>query len=437
MIRASRPTILLVLALVVPVATWMLTRTPGPDGTRPNILLVTLDTLRADHTSCCGYHRATTPRIERLAAEGAIFCDAYCTVPTCAPSHASILTGQYALVTGVVNGSDVLKRDQMTLAERLLHADYATAAAVASFPLSSRFGLSQGFGLYDDRWPPEIASYPVSTFEGLAVPGGFDRRADATTARAVSWLERERQQDRPFFLWVHLFDAHAPYNAPPPHDRLFTADAGMSAAERLVAGYDGEVHFVDESLGLLLSALDAAGLAERTIVVVAGDHGEGLGQHGLDQHSESLYEEAVRVPVIVRWPHHVQAGQRLATPISLIDLAPTLLDLASVAEQGPSMAGHSLARVLLGQERPDPERPIFLQCRLRESGSRLAGPRYGVRAGHYKLIETPEHEGTELFDLTADPGELHNVAGAHPEQTSRLRKLLADWLRLAPTSSHQ
>jgi choline-sulfatase len=417
----------------------MLTRPHGRRDTRPNILLVTLDTLRADHASCCGYFRATTPRLERLAAEGTLFCHAYCAVPTCAPSHASILTGQYALTHGVVRNGNILKPGQVTLAERLRRAGYATAAIVAAFPLNSRFGLGQGFDLYDDKLPPESASFPISTFEGLTVSGGFDRRADATAERAVAWLERERPRDKPFFLWVHLFDAHAPYNPPPPHDRLFTVAVGAPAEERSIAAYDGEVHFADEHLGHLLDALEAEGLAARTIVVAVSDHGEGLGQHDFEQHGLLLYEEAVRVPVVFRWPGRVRPERNVAAPISLVDLAPTLLDLASVPAQAPAMAGRSLSRVLRGEEQPDLARPIFLQRRDYEPGSndapKVKGPQYGVRIGDYKLIDAPEEGVTELYDLAADPGELHNVAAEHPERTTRLGALLADWARLAAAFS--
>ncbi len=435
MARLPRTAFALALVLAVATGAWMLTHAYGRRDARPNILLVTLDTLRADHASCCGYFRATTPRLERLAAEGTLFCHAYCALPTCAPSYASMLTGQYALTHRVVRNGNVLEAEQVTLAERVKRAGYATAAIVASFPLNSRFGLAQGFDLYDDKLPPESASYPISTFEGLTVSGGFDRRADATTERAGAWLERERPHDRPFFLWVHLFDAHAPYNPPPPHDRLFTVAANSPAEERSIAAYDGEVHFADEYLGHLLDALEAQDLAASTIVVAVSDHGEGLGQHGFADHGLLLYEEAVRVPVVFRWPGHLRPGQNVAAPISLVDLAPTLLDLASVPAQAPAMAGRSLARVLRGEEQPDLARPIFLQRRDYEPGSKgapeIRGPQYGVRVGDYKLIDAPEDGVTELYDLAADPGELQNLSAEQPDRTGRLKKLLADWARLA------
>jgi choline-sulfatase len=441
MARGSRTITAFALVLGAAAVTWLLTRAHTPGDLRPNVLLVTFDTLRADHASCCGYLRATTPRLDRLATEGTLFCHAYCTVPACAPSHASILTGQYAAAHGLVKNGDVLQRGRATLAKRLQAVGYATAAVVSSFLLSARFGLNSGFDLYDDELPPQYSSYPVSSYGGLTFSGGFDRRADAATARAITWLVRERPRRRPFFLWVHLFDAHAPYNAPPPHDRLFTSSTGMPTDAWSVPAYDGELHFADESLGQLLDALDADGLAARTIVVVVSDHGEGLGQHDVERHGTQLYEEAVRVPVVLSWPGHIRAGQSLTAPISLVDLAPTLLDLAAVPAQPPAMAGRSLARVLRGEEQPDAERPLFLRggsdAAAEKQGSTADGSRYGVRLGSYKLIATPGSGTPELYDLATDPDERHNVAAEQADRASRLAAMLEEWVRSGPMASQE
>jgi arylsulfatase A-like enzyme len=438
--RFAFPVVALV-AVAIAVVVFLPRRPRAPRPGNPNILLVTIDTLRADHASCCGYARPTMPRLERLAAEGALFCHAYCPVPTTAPSHATMLTGQYALVHGVVKNGYTLGPEHETLTERLRAAGYATAAVTASFPVNSRFGLAQGFDLYDDEFPIEGSSYPMRTFEGFALTGGFDRRAAATATRALTWLERERPPERPFFLWVHFFDPHAPYDPPAPYDRAFAATPDASPTERTIAAYDGEVRYTDEHLGRLLDALEKDGLSRNTIVVVVSDHGEGLGQHGFFDHGMLLYEEAVRVPLVIRWPGQVRAGQNVTSAVPLVDLAPTLMDLAGVPTDGQAMAGRSLARVLRGEEKADPKRPIFLQRRYYEPGSKRApkikGLQYGVRVGGYKLIEAPEDGVTELYDLASDPGELRNVAAEQPDRTRELKALLLDWVRLAPAFSRQ
>jgi arylsulfatase A-like enzyme len=433
--------LIVALPLVVGGALWLKARRAVPRLAHPNILFVTFDTLRADHSSCCGYARATMPRLERLASEGVRFCHAYCAVPTTAPSHATMFTGLYALTHGLAKNGYALAPQHETLAARLLRAGYATAAITASFPVNSRFGLDRGFGLYDDVYPVEGSSYRMRSFEGLPVTGGFDRRAAATSARALAWLTHERPRDQPFFLWVHFFDPHAPYDPPAPYDRVFSVAPDATPTERAIAAYDGEVRYADEHLGRLLDALESEGLARDTIVVVVSDHGEGLGQHDFFDHGMLLYEEAVRVPLVIRWPGRTRAGQEVTAPVSLVDLAPTLVDLAGVPKDANAMAGRSLARVLWGQEAPDPQRPIFLQRRYYEPESarapKIKGPQYGLRVGSDKLIWAPQDRVTELYDLVADPGEARNVAASQSERVRRLTALLADWVRLAPAVAHQ
>ena len=389
-------------------------RTPAA----PNLVLITVDTLRADHTTPYGYGRETTPVLSRLAREGVVVERAYAPMATTGPSHASLMTSRYPLSLGVLRNGQRLDESQTTLAERLHAAGYRTSAVVSSFVLDKRLGFAQGFGTYECRF----------------AAGTFDRRADETTDQAVGWLAR-RGKDRPFFLWVHYFDPHEPYAPPAPYDRRFAAapaGAGLSA----VALYDGEIAFADHELGRLLDAIDADGQAARTLVVVTADHGEGLMQHGHMGHGLHLYEEAVHVPLIFRWPGELPAGARLAGPVEHVDLVPTVLELLGLPRGEEDLQGRSLASALRGAKSGagrDPDRPVFFQRRLYDtgivSGFRVAGEKFAVRAGPWKYIEAAQEGTRELYDLSGDPGETKDLFGARADVAERLARGLAGWRR--------
>jgi choline-sulfatase len=393
---------------------------------RPNLLLVTIDTVRADHCSAYGYGFRTTPTLERLAREGALVEKAYAPTATTAPSHASLFTSRYPLEHGVVRNGLVLGQEHVTLTEALRTAGYQTAAFVSSFVLKNRFGLSQGFETYQSKFDTAGQTAATGWWEGVEVKTGFDRRADATTDLALAWLDR-RGGERPFFLWVHYFDPHHPYSPPPPYDRQFPQ------SDREVAAYDGEIGFADAQLGRLLTALEAKGQLARTLVVVTSDHGEGLMQHGYMRHGLQIYEEAVRVPLVARWPGRVPAGRRIPGPVELVDLAPTLLQLLGV-EVPKLFRGSSFAPGLLGEDKGtgfDPRRMVFLQRRLYETheidGFKVKGDKFGLRAGAWKYIEAEEEGTRELFDLQGDPKEAVNLAQKETARAERLSAAIRAW----------
>lgn len=402
---------------------------------RPNVVLVSIDTLRADHCSAYGYAHPTTPFLEKLAAQGALVESAYAPMPTTGPSHATMMTGLYPATHGVVKNGYVLGAAHATLAETFAGAGYATAAFVSSFPMASKFGLAQGFVSYDDAFGPPRAKDPRQ-WDGAAVTTAFDRTADATAARVTSWLAETRPRDRPFFLFVHLFDPHGPYDPPDGH-RLAVRPAGASRPgnhdAREIWKYDGEVHFSDWGLGQIQGALERARLADQTLLVLVGDHGEGLGQHGHWEHGLLVYEEAIRVPLVVRWPGRVPAGLRVPGPVPLVDLRPTLLELALGPGQAGRIQGVSQARVLTGAARADPDRPIFASRRFYEpekaAAYKIAGDKHAVRVGAWKYLEAPEERSRELFELGSDPGELTNRVEAQPEKARALQALLGEWQR--------
>ncbi len=389
---------LAVLAILAAVAfqTTRLVRWEAAGGRtgRYNILLVTVDTLRADHLGCYGDPRASTPAMDRLAADGVLFEHAETAVPVTLPAHVSILTGTYPAFHGVRNnGSYRLGPRAQTLAEILKGYEYRTAAVISGYPLVTRFGLSQGFDSYDDRLPPE-------TERQL---GFRERKAEEVTRAGTAWLDANGSQR--FFLWLHYFDPHAPYSPPSPFAERFARSP-----------YDGEIAYVDAELGQVLEKIRALGLAEKTLVVLVSDHGEGLGDHGEATHGVFLYESTLRVPMILSLPGTLPRGRRVATPVRTIDLLPTILRLVDLPEPD-EVQGTSL--LPLTSRRP----PDLLLKSVSES--LLPRENYGwselaaLRIGDWKYVQAPREE---LYDLRSDPGEAANLAGQREGDVARMRE---------------
>ena len=348
-----------------------------------NLLLVTIDTLRADRVTT-----SLAPNFTRLAARGHVFRTAYTHAPLTLPSHASILTGLLPPAHGVRgNGTYRLDASHLTLAERLRQRGYRTGAFVGAFVLDSRFGLGQGFDRYagvdDDR--------------SFAADFGFaQRRAPDVLNPAADWIQGPAAADQPWFAWVHVFDPHAPYDAP-----------GAPAQE----GYDGEVRFVDRAVGEFLERLDKGGALARTVVMLTADHGESLGEHGESTHGLFTYDATMRVPLVIAGPQ-LGAGIHDA-PASLIDLVPTALDVLGLPAD-PALPGRSL-RPGAGEARP-----VYLEAM---DGWLTAGaaPVAAVVQDNWKLIETPL---PELYDLASDPRETNNLIAASADRVRRLRTIL-------------
>jgi arylsulfatase A-like enzyme/predicted negative regulator of RcsB-dependent stress response len=377
----------------------------GASGAGFNVLVVTLDTTRADRLGCYGRAGGTTPHLDALAARGLRFAHAVTVAPTTLTSHATIFTGLIPPRHGVrINSEDRLDASQVTLAEVLSAKGYETAAFVSSFVLDARFGLDQGFATYDDR---------VETATGPAFAQGTNERAGpATTDAALAWLAR-RDAKRPFFAWVHYFDAHAPYAPPAPFAARFPE-----------APYDGEVAAVDAEVGRLLDALDRAGLRDRTLVVVLGDHGESLGQHGEATHGHFVYRSVMDVPLIVANPRLVPVPAVVdGGVVSTADVTPTVLDLVGAGDDRPRDG------VSLAAERPDRRRTVYMETLVPFLDFGWS-PLFGLRrlADSYVLAPRPEY-----YDLIADPGEganLHATAKgdaglARDQQAATLSRLLA------------
>jgi arylsulfatase A-like enzyme len=395
------------------------------------MVLVSLDTVRADHTSLHGYPRPTTPELERIASEGVSFDVVYTMTSTTGPTHATLFTGKYAPAHGVRKNGLRLPEPETTLAEFLRARGYRTGAVVSSFVMDRKFGYGQGFEAYLDDFQAGSSSLATAFWEGHQVPNrAFDRPGDETTRLAVDWLESVPAQE-PLFLFVHYFDAHEPYEPIEGVSERFRTGPGPL---RDVELYDAEIAFVDAQLGALDAALQRLGRADDTVLVVTTDHGQGFMDHGDAYHGIDVHEESVRGVLVVRWPARIGAGRVITGPVEHADVLPTLLDLIEPGSQrGLPIPGRSLARALFAEETLSADHPIHFYrqwyprpTRVRETD--VAGQQFGMRSGRWKYVRGDE-DGTEaLYDLEADPQERRNLALEKPGERARMAALVDAWV---------
>ena len=422
-----------VASVLVPIlAAGLVSYSGGSGGDHPNVLFISIDTTRQDHCSAFGYERATTPNLSKLCQQGTRFDLAYAPIATTAASHSTMFTGLYPIAHRVIKNGLTLNDNYVTLPELLSASGFQTAAVVSAFVLDGKFGLSQGFDDYHDAIPLEESTINWNSWEGHDVPGGFDRRADYTTSHAIKWLREKRNPERPFFLFAHYFDPHAPYDPPESFAQAFgVQEAPPESTEAAIRRYDAEIAFTDSEIGRLLEEVKKSGLAENTIVVVASDHGEGLNQHGWMFHGIHIYEEAVRVPLIFHWPDHITADRVIHEPVEFTDLTPTILDLVGVEMGDARFQGNSFAAVLRGKGNLDPDRAVFLHRRHYEGKFRgkhwAKGELFGIRRGAWKYIEGKEQNVKELFNLLDDPLERTNLVTKFPPIAQELALEIEKW----------
>jgi arylsulfatase A-like enzyme/Flp pilus assembly protein TadD len=395
---------------------------PPPAQTLPpgalhgaNVLLVTIDTLRADHVGAYGSRANLTPTLDALASEGLRFERTYAHVPLTLPSHASIFTGSYPTGHGVHDNGSFTLGDVPTLATALKAAGYRTAAFVGAFVLDARFGLNRGFDAYDDRMAGSSADLEV-----------VQRTAEEVLAPAYDWITTanpnsripanpESQIPNPWFAWIHLYDPHEPYSPPEPYRSRYATDP-----------YAGEIAYADAALGSFLDRLRASGALSNALVVVAADHGESLGEHGERTHGLFAYDATLRVPLILWAPARIRAGA-IAQPMRLVDVAPTMLDLTGAAPL-PNIDGRSIRPVLAG-EQPFEDPGSYFEA-LSANLTRNWAPLRGIVADGSKLIDLPL---PELYDLAADPGEQRNL---YAQQRERARPLEARLDRITSATAN-
>jgi arylsulfatase A-like enzyme/Tfp pilus assembly protein PilF len=398
------------LTLAAAVAAILLSEAPCAPAAddQPNLLLITLDTVRADHLSCNGSKKVQTPQLDRLARGGVNFTRARTSVPLTLPAHASIMTGTYPPVHGVRdNATYRLPEEQLTLAEVLARHGYETAAFIGAFVLDRDFGLAQGFDVYEEGdWGN------LNQIENLAA----ERSADAVRDAFSNWL-RNRVGSRPFFAWIHLYDPHAPYVPPEPFRKRYAGDP-----------YAGEIAYTDSVVGKIVEDLESRKLLDATLIAVVGDHGEGLGEHGEQTHSLLIYNSTIHVPMLLFSPGFVPAGKKVDHLTRIIDLAPTILDYLGLPQsfgQGTSL------RPLIEGGSLDEEITAYsesLYPSLNLGWSELRG----LEAGDYRFILAPRQE---LYNLGDDSGERDNLIEAIPEVADRLERSLATLMESMPDSA--
>jgi arylsulfatase A-like enzyme/tetratricopeptide (TPR) repeat protein len=363
-----------------------------------NLLLISIDTLRADHLGSYGYAPARTPYLDALAARGWRFAQATTVVPLTLPAHASLMTGTFPGFNGVRdNGGFYLPDDQVTLAETLRGQGYRTGGFVGSFVLDSRWGIGQGFDRYFD-------DFDLSKYEGVGMDV-VQRRGDEVVKEALKWLGQAKE--KPFFAWVHLYDPHTPYDAPEPFR------AGYPATP--VGAYDAEIAWTDSLVGRLVESLAGDGRLERTLVVAVGDHGESLGEHGEQTHGFFIYDATVRIPLIVAGPG--VAAREVGDQVRIVDVMPTALEMLGVSAP-PHVQGRSLAPLGRGEHLGLLALSETWYPRYHYGWSELRA----ARDGRYKFILAPRRE---LYDVRADPGETVDLSGRDPSRTDTFQEALS------------
>jgi len=384
--------------------------------TKPSVILITIDTLRADHVGCYGaqMEMVKTPTLDALAHDGVVFERAISQVPLTWPSHAVILTGTYPFQNGVQDFTgQPLAQQFRTVSQAFQQAGYATGAVVSAFVLDRSWGLGRGFDFYDDAFSAE-------TFAQKDI-GLVDRRAGESVAHAIAWLKKTPR--RPFFLWLHLYDPHSPYDPPEPYRSEYRSHL-----------YDGEIAYADHELGKLMSWLKQNHLYDSSLIVALSDHGESLGEHGEDEHGFFVYNATVHVPLIIKPPVKPPAGSRIAPgrrrePVETTAVAPTLLQLAGVKDPTDSIYMQFQSHALLGTgsdtkpgtnqaENQSAQDPAYSETFYPFSSFGWS-PLHALESERFHFIESPQ---PELYDLDADPGETSNVAAQQPATVAVLRE---------------
>ncbi len=385
----------LVLVIVV-AAVWFFRSATVSSKDIHHVLLISIDTCRADYLSCYGYHRQTTPNIDKLADHAVLFENVISPVPITLPSHSSMLTGTIPAYHGVHNNSDYkLGESNVTLAEILTERGYATGAIISAYVLDSQYGLDQGFETYNDRFEQPVKNLLY-----------FSERRGAETSRfAVEWLEKHK--DKKAFLFLHYFDPHIKYTPPEPFASEF--------ADNL---YAGEIAYTDHCIGQVLEKLKELGLYDSTLIIVTGDHGEMLGEHGEDDHTYFIYQSAIKVPLIFKLPGRTQP-QKIKHLVGLIDIMPTVCSLLGI-EAPAHVQGKDLSPYF-GQNQPSAQNR-YLYCESLTPTRYGAAALLGLVTDRWKYIQTTR---PELYDIVEDAGETKNLLDEQPVRA----RILQDHLK--------
>ncbi|UCC40129.1 MAG: sulfatase-like hydrolase/transferase [Candidatus Aminicenantes bacterium] len=393
-----------ILLLGIPISVYLFFSSPSlaeeadfsPEKEDLNLLIITVDTLRADHVGIYGYKKIETPNMDTLGRNGVLFSRAFCHVPLTLPSHCSLFTGTLPLFHGVRDNGYRLPAFNITLAQILKDKGYQTAAFVGAFPLDSRFGLDNGFDVYDDLYGSKNIVRDLSFIE---------RKAEEVNNRATEWIVQNKAKK--FFVWVHYFDPHTPYDPPTPYSRTY--------ANR---EYDGEIAYTDSVIGNLIEKLEYLRLIDHTLIVLTSDHGEGLGDHNETTHGIFVYDATLRVPLIFHNPRILPKNRFVPDQIGLIDVMPTVLDLMGF-EKNPGIQGESFKSAIF-KGKPLSDKFVYIES-VAAMMDRNWAPLYGIRTEEWKYIDAPI---PELYDLKTDPKEETNLVEKKPDITALLRQKL-------------
>ncbi len=434
-------------------------------GGRPNVLLVVIDTARADRFSFDGYARQTSPETAKLAREGAVYEQASTPAPWTLPAHASLFTGLFPSSHGADSGHLRLDERLRTLAEAFHDAGYRTVAYTANPWVGRQYGFDQGFDRYEEIWRDE---------KGDGEDAGASRLNSAVT-HWLQWREGPPPRDQPFFMFINYLEPHLPYDPPEPErGRFLTPGTDPAAVERLrrfkhplevkyVLGlgglqpgdlgilsdlYDGEIAYIDRRVGQLADHFRKRNILDETVVVITSDHGEAIGNHGFLDHKLNVFEELLRIPLVVRYPPAVAAGQRIKEPVMLQDLYPTLLGLAGIARDigaGEDPAAREALPLpgVNGLRRDGPRatpaiisefsRPVQFLELIRQSFPEAGIGPFDRALVAYRVGSEKLHWASDgrhrLYDLARDPGEEDDLAAARPERTAALATQVESWLR--------
>ena len=423
----------------------------GGRAHKPNVVLIVLDTLRGDRLSCMGYNRPTTPHIDAIAAQGTLYTHAFSTCFWTLPAHASLFTGLHPLQAGATSETLHLPADNTTVAEALSGAGYRTAAYVCNSWVSKERGFSQGFGEYIEMWRRENQVSEDSTANSMEM---------LAVDKIENFIRGAAEDKKPFFLFANLNTTHLPYRPAPAYVEKFVANRGhdlkrvvelsqltsgwshlvgetpLSAEDYRILNdlYDAEVAWADDLVGRIGAAIDGAGIGKNTVFIIVSDHGEHLGEHEKIDHMSTMYDPALHIPLVIRYPALFRAGERNDRLVSIVDIAPTLLHLGDAADRVPqlhvgvtSLANPSRAPetfILAGNERPLTGLKL-LQTRY---------PGYDYNAIDYRLrcLRSPEskliwneNRSAELYNLVRDPAEANNLAASQAATQRDLMGLLS------------
>lgn len=372
----------------------------------PNIVFITVDTTRADRMGFLGNTHGLTPNLDLIARQGVVFERAYSQAPLTPVSHATIFTGTYPQFHTVTDFGHPLPTLLPYIPEILQKSGYRTAAFIGSLILDPHASMAPGFDRGFDFFD---AGFRAKIHPGEDRYVTVERRGGDVVSHATSWLSRNHQS-APFFLWVHLYDPHAPYDPPAPYDKRFSDP------------YDGEIAYADASLGKLFTYLRQHGLYEKTIIVMMSDHGESLGAHGESMHGIFLYDETIRVPLIFKLPGELLARRRVPTRVRLVDVAPTLLSMLSLPLP-PTFQGESLVPLMRGTPKPADDLPAYAETDYPHRAFGWSALR-SLRTGKYLFVHAPKRE---LYDQSQDKTATHNLAASSPAVAGTLQSQIDDF----------